>query len=55
MCVYDTVGTIGACAVVDKNVDLAYYVTLALIRPHGEQVESKYVKYILESARGEKN
>ena len=48
------IGTIGACAVVDKNVDLAYYVKLALIRPHGEQVESKYVKYILESATGRK-
>lgn len=48
------IGSIGSCAIVDKNEDLAYYVSLALIRPNTEQILSKYIKYIIESKTGKK-
>lgn len=48
------IGSIGSCAIVDKNEDLAYYVSLALIRPNTEQILSKYIKYIIESKIGKK-
>lgn len=48
------IGSIGSCAIVDKNEDLAYYVSLALIRPNTEKILSKYVKYIIESKIGKK-
>ena len=46
------IGTIGTCAIIDKDEDLAYYVTLTLIRPNQTKVLSKYMKYIIESGWG---
>lgn len=48
------IGSIGKCAVLDKEEDLAYYVTLALIRPNQKIVISKYLKYVIESMVGAK-
>lgn len=48
------IGSIGKCAVLDKQEDLAYYVTLALIRPNQNIVISKYLKYLIESMVGTK-
>lgn len=48
------IGSIGKCAVLDKQEDLAYYVTLALIRPNQNIVISKYLKYVIESMVGAK-
>lgn len=48
------IGTIGACAIVDRNDDLAFYVTLTLIRPLQDIVNSKFIKYIIESSKGQK-
>ena len=47
-----TAGIIGKCTVVDRDDDLAYYVSLALLRPNTEVVDSKYLKYYLESGWG---
>ena len=44
------IGTIGKCAVYKK--DLAYYVSLALIRPKNDIVNSYYLKYLIESIIG---
>ena len=49
-----TAGIIGKCAVVDRNDDLAYYVSLALLRPDPSVLDSKYLKYYLESGWGRK-
>lgn len=48
------IGSIGVCALVDKEEDLAYYVTLTLIRPNQKYIKSKYLKYIIESSIGQK-
>ena len=48
------IGSIGNCAVVDKDEDLAYYVSLALIRPNNDMILSKYLKHIIESCSGRK-
>ena len=48
------IGSIGTCAIVDKEEDLAYYVSLALIRPNKNMVLSKYVKHIIESGHGKR-
>jgi len=48
------IGSIGDCAIFDKQVDLAYYVSLALIRPNTNIVTSKYLKYVIESRFGRK-
>ena len=48
------IGSIGVCNVVDRNDDLAYYVSLALIRPNTNVVNAKYLKYIIESGIGKK-
>lgn len=45
------IGTIGACAVFNKQEDIAYYVSLALLRP-SNTLNSYYLKYILESSIG---
>lgn len=45
------IGSIGECAVFDKQENIAYYVSLALIRPK-ECINSCYVKYLLESNIG---
>ena len=47
-----TAGVIGKCTVVDRNEDLAYYVSLALLRPNTDILDSKYLKYYLESGWG---
>lgn len=46
------IGSIGRCAVVTSNEPIAFYVSLALIRPKLQYVTSKYLKYILESKKG---
>lgn len=48
------IGTIGTCAVVDRNTPLAYYVSLALLRPDTTKINSKYLKYYIESKHGRK-
>lgn len=46
------IGTIGKCSVFEKQIDLAYYVSLALIRPNTEIILPKYLKYVIESNIG---
>ena len=46
------IGTIGNCSVFEKQIDLAYYVSLALIRPNTEIILPKYLKYVIESNIG---
>ncbi|MCM1314258.1 MAG: restriction endonuclease subunit S [Alistipes senegalensis] len=48
------IGNIGTCAVVEKNIPVAYYVSLALLRPNTEVLNSKYLKYYIESKYGGK-
>ncbi|MCD8106783.1 MAG: restriction endonuclease subunit S [Oscillospiraceae bacterium] len=48
------IGSIGTCAVVDRNDDLAYYVSLALLRPNPEIINSRFLKYAIESKQGRK-
>jgi type I restriction enzyme S subunit len=48
------IGTVGACAVVDREEPLAYYVSLTLIRPVPALVNSRYLKHLLESGIGAK-
>ena len=49
-----TAGVIGKCAVVNSNKDIAYYVSLALLRPDKEKLNSYYLKYYLESSLGKR-
>jgi len=46
------IGTIGACAVVESDDPLAYYVTLALIRPKSPDVSAKFLKHFIQSRVG---
>ena len=46
------IGSIGVCAVFEKQADIAYYVSLALIRPNQDAVNSRYLKHIIESLTG---
>ena len=46
------IGSIGKCAVMTKNADLAYYVSLALIRPKKDVVLTRYLKHYIESSQG---
>ena len=46
------IGSIGVCAVFDKQAEIAYYVSLALIRPNQEYVLPRYLKHIIESLTG---
>ena len=48
------IGVIGKCAVVDRDEPLAYYVSLALLKPNYQKVSSKYLKYYLESSIGKR-
>ena len=48
------IGDIGTCAIVKNDDDLAYYVTLTLIRPSNDIVLSKFLKYLIESSQGKK-
>ncbi len=47
-----TAGVIGKCAIVDSDDDLAYYVSLALLRPNHTVLNSRYLKHYLESGIG---
>ena len=46
------IGSIGKCAVYESNEPLAYYVSLALIKPNTEVIRSKFLKYYIESNDG---
>ena len=48
------IGTVGKCAIVNKLMDLAYYVSLALIRPDSKIIDTRYLKYYIESSLGKK-
>lgn len=48
------IGTIGKCYVIDKDEPLAYYVSLALLRPDNTVLNSQYLKYAIESIKGRK-
>lgn len=48
------IGIIGACALVEKNDDLAYYVTLTLIRPDRNKILPNYLRHVIESGIGKK-
>ena len=48
------IGSIGKCAVVQTNDDLAYYVSLALLRPNLAVLNSNYLKHYIESGFGKK-
>ncbi len=47
-----TAGVIGKCAIVTRNDNLAYYVSLALLRPNQKVLRSRYLKHYLESGIG---
>lgn len=46
------IGDIGTCKVIDRNDELAYYVTLALIRPIFDEIKPKFIKHFIESRGG---
>ncbi|MCK1246452.1 restriction endonuclease subunit S [Streptococcus uberis] len=46
------IGDVGTCTVVDRDEDLAYYVSLALIRPDTDYINPYYLKYYIESTFG---
>lgn len=46
------IGSVGTCTVVNRDDDLAYYVSLALLRPDEEILNSYYLKYFIESTYG---
>ena len=46
------IGTVGTCAIVDRNEDIAYYVSLALIRPNHDIINNRYLKHIIHSSVG---
>ena len=48
------IGSIGKCAVVPDDEPLAYYVSLALIKPNRDLVLSEYLKCYIESVEGQK-
>ena len=46
------IGDVGTCYILDKNEPIAYYVSLALLRPNSDFVTSGYIKDIIESRTG---
>lgn len=46
------IGSVGRCAVIEMDEPLAYYVSLALIRPIESQISSGFIKHFLESHSG---
>ena len=48
------IGSVGVCTVVDRNEALAFYVSLALLRPQLDKVHSRFLKYAIESIHGRK-
>ena len=47
------IGSIGKCALVTTDEPLAYYVSLALIKPNKEFVIPQFLKYYIESIDGQ--
>lgn len=48
------IGSIGVCTVIEQEEPLAYYVSLALLRPDKKVYNSKFLKYAIESLHGRK-
>ncbi len=48
-----TAGVIGQCSIVDRDEPLAYYVSLALLRP-SKDISSRYLRAYLHSSTGKK-
>ena len=48
------IGSIGVCSVIERDEPLAYYVSLALIRPDTSIIDSRFLKYTIESLKGRK-
>ena len=48
------IGSIGKCAVYTEPKELAYYVSLALIRPNSKIINSYFLKFLIESSIGTK-
>lgn len=48
------IGSIGACAVFTKQEDVAYYVSLALLRPNSAILDSRFLKHLIESSIGKR-
>ena len=46
------IGTIGRCAIFNHDAEVAYYVSIALIRPNESIVSTKFLKHIIESTHG---
>ncbi|MDY4029400.1 MAG: restriction endonuclease subunit S [Butyrivibrio crossotus] len=46
------IGTMGKCAIVDREEPLGYYVSLALLRPDKSILSSEYLRWYLESGSG---
>ncbi len=46
------IGSIGKCAVYESSEPLAYYVSLALIKPNRDLIQPKFLKYYIESNDG---
>lgn len=46
------IGTMGKCAIVDRDEPLGYYVSLALLRPDSTVLSSEYLRWYLESGAG---
>jgi type I restriction enzyme S subunit len=46
------IGSVGRCAVIDVDEPLAYYVSLALIKPHQDLISSSFIKHFLQSHSG---
>lgn len=48
------IGSIGVCYVINCNEPLAYYVSLALLRPHNHVLDSTFLKYAIECNQGKR-
>ncbi len=48
------IGSVGDCAVIDVDEPLAYYVSLALLKPNQMKLASGYLKFYLESSAGKR-
>lgn len=48
------IGSIGKCAIVDRDEPLAYYVSVSLLKLNHDKIDSRYLKYYLESDFGDK-
>ena len=46
------IGSVGRCAVIDIDEPLAYYVSLALIKPQKDLISSSFIKHFLQSHSG---